>query len=310
MFKRRLLALVVSVTLGLPGLSMATLLPDNAGNLPSSFAEETTRSDTNNERLENTATISLTRKVNIFSRYKFPGVSFENAATLGLSAARPEPESRSLEKLVAIASLGEGVYSVSDGSLDEMIAAQSVNTGPAQFRNTGPTLRDMASVLVNKPASSAPPPQGGAKNNPASGFSLISSILETQLDDTFIDTASKVVKPTVNQDGLIALNFLGLRDFAFLVSPVNNKIQILDFRTGTTITISHSAHQNAVQDSYRPKGLSRSPAQEAHSQQKIIDLLKRLQIFASTFLLHPITLGALLLLFTCWGVLSISRRAD
>ena len=111
--------MVAGLIVGLPGLFMATLLPDNLENTPSSFALKTTRSDITSGWLENKATIALTSKTDIFSRYKFPGVSFENAASVGLSAARPETKSQSMEQLVAAAGLRHGIYGVSDGAHDQ-----------------------------------------------------------------------------------------------------------------------------------------------------------------------------------------------
>ena len=311
MFKRRLLALAAGVTIGLPGMSMATLLQDNSENLPSSFAVQTTHSDSISDQLENTATIALTKNVDIFSRYKFPGISFENAASVGLSAARPAPTSRSLSQLIATASLGQGLYAPSDGSSNETQGGTTIARLSPPHRKTGPTLRDMAGALVNKPRS--PAPRGGVPNDPRYRFSVIGTVLETQLDAAFIDAASDVVNPTIDPDGLITVNFLGLRDFALLVSPVTNKILVMDFKTGTTLTLSHSAYDDTA--SYEAKQRRRlSPRnsnsfEESKTVKLLIKFIKSLQYFGNNFLLHPVTLGAFLLLSICCGIFSISHRS-
>lgn len=303
--------MAAGVTIGLPGMSMATLLQDNSENLPSSFGIQTTRSDSNSDRLENTATIALTKNVDIFSHYKFPGISFKNAASVGLSAARPAPTSRSLSQLIATASLGQGLYAPSDGSSNERPGVTAIAKLSPPHQKTGPTLRDVAGALVNKPRG--PAPRAGVPNNPHNGFSLIDTVLDTQLDAAFIEAASDIVNPAIDPDGLITVNFLGLRDFALLVSPVTNKILVMDFKTGTTLTLSHSAYDDTA--SYEAKQRRRLRLKNSNSFEEpktvklLMKFLKSLRYFGSNFLLHPVTLGAFLLLSICCGIFSISYRS-
>ena len=310
MFKRRLLALVAGLIMGLPGMSMATMLPDSLENTPSSFALKTTRSDITSEWLENKATIALARKTGIFSRYKFPGVSFENAASVGLSAARPETRSQSIEQMVAAASLRHGIFGLSGRSAGEEPNLPSASTRSDGIQTSGASLRDVAKVLVNKPVPGATQRQGSGARNQGGG-SFVDAILGTQLEDAFIDAATNVVTPTIQPDGVVALNFMGLRDFAFMVSPVTNKIEVLDFKTGTTLTISHSPYENTgsmdgEMQQHRP---GRSTHSNSFNDHRIIQFLRSAASFTSDFLLHPITFASLLIISLFWGILSISRRS-
>jgi hypothetical protein len=285
------------------------MLPDRFGNLLSSFSEKSKPSETGDGWLENKATISLTSKAGIFSRYKFPGVSFENAASEGLSAARPEKKPRSIEQLIAAASRRQRNYGITDGSSGGEAALPPASAAQSGLRPPGARLRDTAKVLVNKPAPGRTQTQGGGATDQR-GTSFVDVALEAQLDDAFIDAATNVVTPTVTEGGLIALNFIGLREFALMVSPTSNKIQVLDLNTGTTLTMSRSAYEDSASgrgDQPRSQGNRRATSafQGDHPIKKV---LKALQDFVEDVLLHPLALGAFLLLALGWGAFGLIPR--
>lgn len=309
MFKRRLLAFVAGLTIGFPSLSTATLLSENFANMPSSFVEKTKRSNITSGQLDNKATTGLTGKTGIFSQYKFPGVSFDSAATKGLSAARPETKSKSVGQLIAAASLRRGLYGDSIGSTGAESSPPPTPTLPNRAQSTGPTLRKLAKAVVNVPApGTTPSPEGRVANE--GGFSFVDVVLGTQLDDAFIDAATDVITPTITPDGVVALDLMGLRDFAFMVSPITNKIQILDFKTGTTLTIDNSAHNKSgdLSEGLRPYRPYRSANPSYLGDHPAVKMLKALKAFVGDFLLHPITLGALLLAAMCWGAIGLIPR--
>jgi hypothetical protein len=318
MFTRRALVLMASITIGLPGALEALPFSGNENELPSSFTSKNAKSSTRSVAeiggLENQATLALNDKTNIFSHYKFPGVSFENAASSGLSAARPERTSLTIEQLVAAAGIKRDVYATPPAQTsfgpDPIVAHRP--RPPAV--KTGPTLRDLAQSLVNKPGSADDAGNDHDRrrqNDWGGGFSFFDAVLETQLDDTFIETARDVARPSIGKDGVVAVNLFGLRDFAFMVSPVSNRIQILDFRTGTTLTVGQSGHENHNRDFQRNQQSGYRPAgnRDSGMRDKIIDIMKGLRTFLNSFVLHPITLGVFLLLSLCWGVIGMSRRA-
>lgn len=307
MFKRRLLACVAGFSFALPSLSTATLLPDHSEELPSSFAAKSARSGSNGERLENTATIGLVGKTDIFSRYKFPGVSFERAAVEGLSAARTEPQARTIEQVIAAATAGRGIFDTNDRSADSG-AGNGVNR-LHDAHDTGPTLYDLAQALINQPSVVDPRTRRRGtpkKDGSGAGYLLVDTVLKTQLDSDLMNVATKVVTPTIDPDGVVLLNVLGLRDFAFMVSPVTHKIQIVDFKTGTTLSVSHSAYKDTSQQTDQRR---RPKSTVSHSDQKFTKILKAVKYFVDGFLLQPITLGAFFLLTLCGGLLRLCFRA-
>jgi len=228
--------------------------------------------------------------------------AFEHAASHGLASLATVRRPLTLEETIALASLGGGLFSSSNDT-----AATQPSDDP------GVTLRDLAHLVVNRPESS---PNGSQAQQPAprqrrGGFSLFNAIMATQLNAQFIETAAEVVTPTVTMDGLIALSFLGLRDFAFVVSPLTNRIQVMDFETGTMVTLSRRGYEQALQ----PESFS-SPQQEVPQRrataptltvQMVLAYAKR---FISTYVLHPFTVGSMALFSIFWIVLRIGRRAD
>ena len=316
MFKRRLLAFVAGITIGFPSLSTATLLSENFGNTPSSFVEKTKRSNITSGQLGNKATIGLTGKTGIFSQYKFPGVSFDSAATEGLSAARPETKSKSVGQLIAAASLRQGHYGDSQEHYGDPIESTGAVSSPPptptlpnRVQSAGPTLRKLVKAVANVPAAgTTPSPEGRVANE--RGFSFVDVVLGAQLDDAFIDAATDIITPTITSDGVVALDFMGLRDFAIMVSPVTNKFQLLDFKTGTTLTINSSAHKNSGDLSGGPQPYQ--PNRRANpsylGDHPAVKMLKALKAFVGDFLLHPITLGALLLTALFWGAIGLIPR--
>lgn len=230
-----------------------------------------------------------------------PADAFENAASRGVASLAASERPPGLEEMIATAGLGSGLYSSFEDA-----AAQQLPVG------TGPTIRDLAQVLVNRPEPLPDSNNGGAGRPGRGGYSLFNAIMETQLDADFIEVATEVVTPTVTADGVIALSFLGLREFAFVVSPVTNRIQVMDFQTGTTVTLSRSAYDqrpqpeplsSAQQRPHRPRLQTLAPALMMRA------VLAKTKRFFSGYVLHPFTLGFMALFAIFWLVLRMARRA-
>ena len=235
-----------------------------------------------------------------------PADAFEHAASRGLASIATGEKTLNLEELIAVAGLGTGLYAspAEEAEAGTVFGAET----PEATGGTGITVRNLAHVVVNR----ADPPEerkGGGGSAPSSGgYSLLNAVMEAQLDADFVETAAKIVTPTVTTDGVIALTFLGLRDFAFIASPVTNKMQIMDFKTGTTITLSHSADGAAFpsqQQSLRP-----AQDQPGAPRVSVHELVSKAKQFLFGYVLHPFALGALALFSIFWLLLRTARRAS
>lgn len=246
------------------------------------------------------------------SETELPKNAFENAASRGLESLAGSGKAPSLEELMAVASAAAGVYSVSSAASDP---GALLGPGADESSNEkGITVRDLAQVLVNRvelPIEQNPAP-ASARPAGAGGYSLFNAVMEAQLEADFIETAMEVVTPTITADGVVALDFLGLLDFAFIMSPVTNRIQVTDFTTGTTITLNQSADREASQpDRFGGSDVSQ-PSQRVRTaapRLTVKQFLYRTRQFFSTYVLHPFTLGSLLLFAIFWVVLRIGRRS-
>lgn len=208
--------------------------------------------------------------------------------------------------MVATASTKKSLIRSPDESSD--FKTDIILVGPRKAPETGNTLRDAAGALINRPQTTGNRPAREKESigfGSGLGFALIDSVLESQLDNAFIDAATDIITPTIDPHGVVSLNLLGLRDFAFMVSPISNKIQVLDFKTGTTLTISQSSHKEAPIERNPNKRMKGPPSE---SNEKFVKFIQHLKHFAQDFVLQPLTLGALLLIAVCAGVMGIGRR--
>jgi len=300
MYGRLLFALVAALSIGHLNSSARSMpLSDARGGLPPGFLRMLDRHDPGQSYSATDA--RATGYAAALGPTKVPADAFENAASRGLASLAASGRPPSLKELIATAGLGAGLYS----SFEDAAAQQS----PA---GTGPTMRDLAQVLVNRPEPLPDGKNGGAGRPSRGGYSLFNAIMETQLDADFIEAATEVVTPTVTADGVIALSFMGLREFAFIVSPVTNRIQVMDFATGTTVTLSRSAYDqrpqpepfsSAQQMPHRPQVQMLAPRLTMHA------VLTKAKRFLSGYVLHPFTLGSLALFSIFWLVLRMARRA-
>lgn len=299
MYGSLLFALVAALSIGHLNSARSMPISDARGSLPPGFLRMLDRHDPG--QVYNATDAGTTGYAPALGPAEAPADAFENAASRGLASLAASERPPSLEELIATASLGTGLYSSFEGA-----AAQQ---SPAA---TGPTVRDLAQVLVNRPEPLPDANNGSAGRRGPGGHSLFNVIMETQLDADFVEAATEVVTPTVTADGVIALSFLGLRDFAFVVSPVTNRIQVMDFQTGTTVTLSRSAYDqrpqpepfsSAQQTPHRPQGQTLVPRL---TMREVLTHTKR---FFSGYVLHPFTLGFLSLFSIFWLVLRMARRA-
>ena len=140
---------------------------------------------------------------------------------------------------------------------------------------------------------------------------MVDFVLGTQIDKAFIDAATSVVTPAIEPDGHISLNFLGLRDFAILISPVTSNIQILDFKTGLTMTVSNRTLNNpggGAEQRGQPQS-TRSGNEHSLGFYMLLKFLNKIDYIVNNILIHPVTIVALLLLTLCCGVVSFVSRS-
>ena len=306
-------SLLVPIVIGMGAwhitVAQAIPLQRNSVELPSSFERSIIHID--QIPWSNETSLGLPENIEIFSPSAPLVGSFANYASRGISGELPEFQSQSLKDLVKIASAGP-LYPVTSSITNEYTVKQN------RLANKY-VLRDLARALVNRNATTVVTDQnqGGRRNDYPNGAAAAPSffefILSSQLDEEFVQTAADVINPTVGFDGFVSLNFLGLRDFAFLVSPVTNKIQIFDFKTGTFINVSQSKFRNRTsrqisEQKYEP------PQQRSYSTEApgiaIRKILKLVQEKTVSFLLHPLTVISFAVVIGCWVFSCVTRETS
>lgn len=178
-------------------------------------------------------------------------------------------------------------------------------------RTNGVTVRDLMKSMVHRTGQSdlaETEPRSGRKIT--LGNFLLTSVLETQLDMEFVDIVAGAVNPSINLEGLITLDILGLREIAVFMSRRTNEIQVLDFRTQRIVSAgAPPIHTPSLQPNPAnqgdPLGTASREAGENYALTRWINAAKK---FIIDFLRHPLTLLTVLVLSMLMMVRRIAER--
>ena len=290
----------------------AMVVPEAAAEIPSSFSYSSGPDDI--RVLKNPATAKLVDGVRIFSRNPVRAQSFDQDASRGITYPSADLRSPSLEELIVIASVDPSRYVGPDGR-----PSRSKNTGTVFDFDPGPdqalgTIRDLAKALVNRATSAdragAPAEPDGSEIERTGAYKYFDAILEAELDREFVSAVTEIVSPSITPDGVVALSIFGARDFAFLTSPVTNKIQIVDFSTGTTLTVSQGSGSAPGYSSPEAKRrVEESPQTTPPVGQGKKPLVVRIISTARDVAVHPLTLLSLILVGVFGALYRVVRGA-
>ncbi len=277
---------------GITGAAVATPLSEVTEKFTSNFASNFATSGPTryDQRLDLGPTpkpgeVKLIEDSEIFSNWKLVPDTLSEIP-------RDEPIP-SIEELITVASLTPANFDPSDATI------RTDSQGPAYSRNSGATVRDMVRNLINR---SQLPASGKAreriKDGGGLGFSLLNTVLETQLDMDFVDTVAGIINPSIGLNGVVTLNIFGLREIAFFMSPVTNEIRVMDFKSMKYFTVNQTTNQEltSLQNPNR-RNQKRSFITPNYDRMfSIYKFLKAARIFVTDYLLHPLTLGMVFIL--------------
>jgi len=180
------------------------------------------------------------------------------------------------------------------------------------------TLKDLVRLLINRPENlglEAPVlgPAGvapGGVVGPATpqGDSILSAILSITVDMEIVQSISKVLKPSVDLNGVVALNVFGLREIALLVSPSSNSIRLVDLGSGRSMSFRYEDRGDGSPARGRgnagPPGIPQSMSERENLLPTIIVAIRH---WISTYVFNGVTLISLLALSVFWVVWRFAR---
>lgn len=179
------------------------------------------------------------------------------------------------------------------------------------------TLKELVRVLINRPgnldfsATVATPVRGAgpAPRQGRQGDSILGRILTIAIDKEMVETISKVLRPSIGVNGVVALNVFGLRDIALLVAPGSNNIRVIDLGSGRSMSfkVEGPAGMSANQDSRNlaQPGMAHSTSDSGNLLPEIIATFRR---WVSTYVFNGFTLTVLGLISIFWFVWGLANR--
>lgn len=291
MFRGLFFASVATIMVGYAELATATLMSEVSENLPSSFAPSGHANNGKHSyfgRKPIPGNISLSEDSEIFSITKLVQGSFNNATSDALSELPYGKSIPRIEELIALASLTPEILGPSSRNFGTDIPGSNNST------YSDATVEDLMKALVNRPTQPAPR-KTRRQNDRGSGigFALLTTVLESQLDQDFIDAAANVVNPSIDIGGVVTLKIFGLREIAFLMSPVTNQIQVMDLRTNRSISLNHTENQESIrhQNKIEQNRAQRVIYQNTDRTFSTVKWFKAAKLFVTEIVLHPFTLA-------------------
>jgi len=173
------------------------------------------------------------------------------------------------------------------------------------------TLRQLMRTLVTKvdlPVAATVNPEGRARQRVRGpgGFSALQEIIDTPLDPAVIRTIAHIVPPSIELSGILTMNFFGMGNFAFLVSPSTRRIDLLDIDTGQNLSISYTQEYGM-----RPgmdigsQGLIDPSGSGVRNQKRNYVLIVKKWI--ANYVVHPLTLFGSGVIFVLWLLWRLRR---
>jgi hypothetical protein len=171
------------------------------------------------------------------------------------------------------------------------------------------TLRQLMQTLVTKvdlPVAATANPQGRFQQwaRGPREFLAIQGIVNTPLDPAVISTIAQIISPAVDLSGIVTMNFFGMGNFAFIVSPSTRRINLVDVNTGENMSVSYSQEYGI--DIKSQVLIDPSANRGLYQKRNYFILIKKWVI---TYLLHPLTLFSAGVFFMLW-LLWRMRRLD
>lgn len=175
------------------------------------------------------------------------------------------------------------------------------------------TLKALVRALVNRPENPAltvavAAPARAAGPALRQGDSILSLILAIAIDREMVETISKILKPSIGVDGVVALNIFGLRDIALLVSPGAHSIRLIDLNSGRSMSfrVEGPAGMSANQTA---RALGPSMGQTTGGGENFLpQAIAAFRQWLSMYVFNGFTLTVLGLISIFWFVWNIARR--
>jgi len=176
------------------------------------------------------------------------------------------------------------------------------------------TLKDLVRALINRPENlglDAPVQTSGAVTGPAAAKddSILSTILSIAVDKEIVQAVSGVLRPSIDIQGVVALNLFGLREIALLVSPGSNSIRMIDLGTGRSMSFRYEDRGLATQNRHivSPPG---TPQVKSGRENLLPTVIASIRRWIATYVFNGITLITLLALLVFWAVWRFARSGE
>lgn len=192
---------------------------------------------------------------------------------------------------------------------------QPNNTGGEQTA----TLKSLVRVLINRPenlsldapvvTASRVSPSGASGPSFPPGGSILRAILSLAVDKEIVKTISNVLRPSIDVNGVVALNVFGLRDIALLILPDSNSIRVIDLSSGRSVSFKYDSPARMAVNQIRRSPDQPGVAQATIERENLLPLvIAAIRRWISTYVFNIFTLIGLVLVSVFWIVWRLARR--
>ncbi len=231
--------------------------------------------------------------------------------------AEVNPEMKNFREIVGEAArsleapgLGPGPTSVNRANTPGATRRQPNNTSGVQ-----PTsLKDLVRLLINRPENLSldvplVAPSGVTGPSSPQGNSILGLILSIAIDKQMVEALSRVLRPSIDVNGVVALNIFGLREIALLVSPSSNSIRLVDLASKRSVSFRYeSPARMAVNQAHRSPGPPGAPQPAIGRENLLPAVIATIRQWIATYVFNGFTLIGLVLSSTFWIIWRLAHR--